>query len=130
MQETKRMAQEANRMGQEAQEQAQKMGHEFQQAAVGGFETAGRSLSEVTRGFQAIAAEMTAYSKKAFDEAIRTWEQLIGVRSLEQAVQIQSDYAKRAYENHMAELSKLAEISVGMVQAASQPVEENSRKFR
>ena len=128
MQETKRMAEEANR--QEAQEQAKKMGHEFQQAAVGGFETAGRSLREVNRGFQAIAAEMTAYSKKAFDEAIRTWEQLIGVRSLEQAVQIQSDYAKRAYENHMAELSKLAEISVGMVQAASQPIEENSRKFR
>ena len=129
MQETKRMAEEANRVGQEAQEQAQKMGC-VQQAAVGGFETAGRSLREVNRGFQAIAAEMTAYSKKAFDEAIRTWEQLIGVRSLEQAVQIQSDYAKRAYENHMAELSKLAEISVGMVQAASQPVEENSRKFR
>ena len=52
---------------------------------------------------------MTAYSKKAFDDAIRTWEQLIGVKSVEQAVQIQSDYAKKAYENHMAELSKLGE---------------------
>jgi hypothetical protein len=130
MQETKRMAEEANRMGQEAQERVQRMGHEFQQAAVGGFETAGRSLSEVNRGFQAIAAEMTAYSKKAFDDAIRTWEQLIGVRSLEQGVQIQSDYAKRVYENHMAELSKLGEICVGMMQAASKSVEENSRKFR
>ena len=92
--------------------------------------TAGRSLSEVNRGFQAIAAEMTSYSKKAFDDAIRTWEQLIGVRSVEQAVQIQSDYAKKAYENHMAELSKLGEICVGMAQAASKPVEENSRRFR
>jgi hypothetical protein len=35
------------------------------------------------------------YSKAVFDDATRTWEQLIGVRSLEQAVQIQSDYAKR-----------------------------------
>jgi hypothetical protein len=103
MQETNRIGEEANRMGREAQEQAQRMGHEFQKAAVDGFETAGRSLSEVNRGFQAIAAEMTTYSKKAFDDAIRTWEQLIGVRSVEQAVQIQSDYAKKAYENHMAE---------------------------
>ena len=67
MQETKRMAEDANRMGQEAQERAQRMGHEFQQAAVGGFETAGRSLSEVNRGFQAIAAEMT----DVFQESLR-----------------------------------------------------------
>ena len=130
MQETKRMAEDANRMGQEAQERAPRMGQEFPQAAMGGFETAGRSLSEVNRGFQAIAAEMTSYSKKTFDEAIRTWEQLIGVKSVEQAVQIQADYLKKAYENHMAELSKLREIYVGMAQAAYKPAEENSRKFR
>jgi hypothetical protein len=73
---------------------------------------------------------MTEYSKKAFDDAIRTWEQLIGVKSLEQAIQIHSDYAKRVYENHMAELSKLGEMCVGMVQAASKPVGESSRRFR
>jgi hypothetical protein len=70
------------------------------------------------------------YSKSAFDDAIRTWEQLIGVRSLEQAMQIQSDYAKRVYENHMAELKKLGEMTVGMVREASKPVEDASRKFR
>jgi phasin family protein len=129
MSEVKRMAEEANRVGQEAQERAQRAGREFQNAAGQGFEAAGRSLSEVNRGFQAIAAEMTEYSKKAFDDAIRTWEQLIGVKSLEQAIQIQSEYAKRVYETHMAELSKLSEMCVGMVRDVSKPVEETSRKF-
>jgi hypothetical protein len=129
MAEAKRMAEEANRIGQEAQDRAQRMGFEYQKAAESGFEAAGRSLSEVNRGFQAIAAEMTDYSKKAFDDAIRTWEQLIGVRSLEQAIEIQSQYAKRVYENHMAELSKLGEMCVGMVRDASKPVEQASRRF-
>jgi phasin family protein len=119
MQETKRMADEANRLGQQAQERMQ-----------GGFEAASRSFSEANKGFQALAAEMMEYSKAAFDDAIRTWEQLIGVRSLEQAIQIQSDYAKRVYENHMAELKKLGEMTVGMVRDASKPVEDASRKFR
>ena len=119
MQENKRMADEANRMGQQAQERVQS-----------GIEAASTSFSEANKGFQALAAEMMNYSKAAFDDAIRTWEQLIGVRSLEQAIQIQSDYAKRAYENHMAELSKLREMSVGMVRDASKQVEETSRKFR
>jgi phasin family protein len=119
MSETKRMADEASRMGQQYQERAQS-----------GFEAASRSLAEANKGFQALAAEMMNYSKAAFDDVIRTWEQLIGVRSLEQAMQIQSDYAKRVYENHMAELKKLGEMTVGMVRDASKPAEDASRKFR
>jgi phasin family protein len=119
MSETKRMTDEATRMGRQAQEGFQT-----------GFEAASRSFSEANKGFQAIAAEMMEYSKAAFDDAIRTWEKLIGVRSLEQAIEIQSDYAKKVYENHMAELKKLGEMTVGMVRDASKPVEDASRKFR
>ena len=119
MSETRRFADEANRMGQQAQERVQS-----------GFEAASRSFTEANKGFQALAAEMMQYSKAAFDDATRTWEKLIGVRSLEQAVEIQSDYAKRVYENHMAELKKLGEMCVGMVRDASKPVEDVSRKFR
>ena len=119
MQETKRMADEANRMGQQAQGRMQS-----------GFEAASRSFSEANKGFQTLAAEMMEYSKAAFDDAIRTWEQLIGVRSLEQAMQIQSNYAKRVYENHMAELSKLGEMCMGMMRDASKPVEDATRRSR
>src|SRR4029079_9176097 len=75
MQETKRMADEANRLGQQAQEQMQ-----------GGFEAASRSFTEANKGFPALAAEMMEYSKAPFDEALRTCEQLIGVRSLERGL--------------------------------------------
>jgi hypothetical protein len=49
---------------------------------------------------------------------------------MDQAMQIQSDYAKRLYENHMAELKKLGEMTVGMVRDASKPVEDASRRPR
>jgi hypothetical protein len=68
MQDNKRMADEANRMGQQVQERFQT-----------GFEAASRSFTEANKGFQTLAAEMMEYSKAAFDDAIRTWEQLIGV---------------------------------------------------
>jgi hypothetical protein len=73
---------------------------------------------------------MTDYSKRSFDDAVRTWEQLIGVRSLEKVLDIQSQYAKRVYENHMAEPSKLAEMYTGMVRDASKPIREASRQSR
>jgi hypothetical protein len=95
MSQVERMAEKATRMGEEAQDHAERVSHQFQRATQGGWEVAGRSISEVNRGFQAVAAEMTEYSKKSFEDAIRTWEQLIGVKSLEQAIEIQSQYAKR-----------------------------------
>ena len=106
MAEITRMADEAKRMGQQAQEGAERAGREFQKAAEGGFEAVSRSFSEANKGFQALAAEMMNYSKEAFDDAVRTWEQLICVKSLDQAIEIQSQYAKRVYDKHMAELAK------------------------
>ena len=85
MSESRRMADEAKRFGEEVQEGAQRFGREYQEAAETGFGTASRSLSEANRGFQALAAEMMGYFKAAFDDAIRTWAELIGVKSLEQA---------------------------------------------
>jgi hypothetical protein len=116
MQETKKMAEDAKRMGEQAQERLQ-----------GGFEGAAKSFAEANKGFQALAAEMMSYSKKSFDDAMRTWEQLIGVKSLEQAVEIQSQYAKRVYDNHMAELSKLGDMCTGMMRDASKPIEQVSK---
>ena len=123
MAETKRIAEEVNRMGQEARDQAKRVGQEFQRTAETGLEAAGRSFSEVNKGFQALASEMTNYSKDAFDDAMRTWEQLLGVKSLDQAIEIQSQYARRVYDNHMAELSKLAGMYSAIVRDAARPVE-------
>jgi hypothetical protein len=70
------------------------------------------------------------YSKTAFEDAMRTWEQLLAVKSLEQAMEIQSQYAKRVYDNHMAELSKLGEMCVGMARDVSKPVEQASKRVK
>src|SRR5262245_57960544 len=100
------------------------MGQQVQEWVQSGLEGASRSFTAANKGFQALAREMTEYSKAAFDDAIRTWEQLLGAKSLEQAMQIRSDYAKRTYENHMAELSKLGQMYVGIIADASRPVKK------
>jgi hypothetical protein len=46
------------------------------------------------------------------------------VKSVEQAFEIQSQYAKKAYDAHLAEVSKLGEMYVGLVRNAYRPVEQ------
>ena len=96
---------------------------EFQKVGKDGFDATVRSFDEVNKGFQAIAAEITDYSKKAFEDSTRAFEQLIGAKSIEQAIEIQSQYAKNAYDTYVAEMSKLGEMYVGLAKDAYKPVE-------
>ena len=67
---------------------------------------------------------MTDYSKRAFEDATRAFEQLAGSKSVEQAIQIQSQYVKKAYDTWVTEASKLSEMYVGMARQAYKPVEQ------
>lgn len=78
----------------------------------------------MSNSFQAIATEVADYSKKAFEDGTRAFEQLIGAKSVEQAIEIQSQYAKKAYETYVAEMPKLGELYVAIARDASKPVKQ------
>ena len=97
---------------------------DFQKLGKDNYDAIVRSYGELNKGFQAITARMTDYSKRAFEDATRTFEQLVGVKSLEQAIEIQSQYAKRSYDNWVAEASKLSEMCAEMARDSYRPVEQ------
>jgi hypothetical protein len=105
-------------------EELKKVGQEIQKVAKDGFDATVRSFGEMSKSFQAIAAEVTDYSKTAFQDGTRAFEQLIGAKSVEQAIEIQSQYAKKAYETHIAEMSKLGEMCVAIARDAYKPVNQ------
>ena len=102
----------------------QRFGDEVQRAGKNGFDAAVSAFGEANKGFQAIAAEIASYSKKSFEDGTRTFEQLIGAKSLEQAFEIQSQYAKRAFDAYVAQTSKLGQMYVDLARGAYNPVEQ------
>ena len=86
-----------------------KIGEEFQKVSKASFDAAVHAYGEANKGFQAISAELATYFKKAFEDATRAFEQLVGVKSVEHAIEIQSRYAKKAYDEYIAEVSKLGD---------------------
>ena len=102
----------------------QRYGEEFQRVGKDGFEASVRSYSELGKGFQAIRASMIDYSKKSFEDGTRAFEQLAGAKSIEQALEIQSQYAKKAVEAYVGQASKIGEMYVNLARSAYQPVEQ------
>jgi hypothetical protein len=106
------------------QEPFRNVANDFQTMGKDNYEAMVRSYGELNKGLQAIATRWTAFSKDAFEDATRTFEKLVGVKSFEQAVEIQSAYAKRAYDSWVAEATKIGEMYAGVAREAYKPVEK------
>jgi hypothetical protein len=105
-------------------EELKNIGEEYQRLSKDGFDAVVRSFAEVNKSFQALAAEMTDYSKRAFEDGFRAWEQLLGAKSVGQMIEIQSQYAKKAYDTYVSEMSKLGELYLASARKASKPIEQ------
>src|SRR4030095_12274721 len=88
----------------------QSFNDEVQKAGKDGFDAIVRFFGEANKGVHALAEEVTVYSKKSFEDSTRAFELLLGAKSFEQVIQIQSEYVRMVYEAHVAELSKLGEM--------------------
>src|SRR5262252_1094872 len=82
-----------------------------------------KSFGAVSKGFQAIAVEVADYSKKSFEEGSATLEKLLGAKTLEKAIEIQTAYAKSAYEGFVAQATKLGELYAELAKESYKPFE-------
>ena len=78
---------------------------------------------EWSRSWQAVAAEMGEYSKRSFEDGAATFQKLMGAKSLDQAYEIQSSYARRAYEQYLQEMNKLGGMYASIAKDAMKPIE-------
>lgn len=92
------------------------------------FEAVSAAAAAVTKGWQSIAAETTDYSKKSFEKSRVLAEKLIGVKKIDEAIQLQSEYAKSAYEDFVAEATKLGELYSSIAKEVFKPVEAAASK--
>ena len=88
-----------------------------------GIDTGMKMFREWGKSWQAIAAEMTDYTKRSFEDSTHTMEKLMSAKSMEQALEIQSTYAKRAYDDYMHQATKLGTMYTELAKEAYRPME-------
>ena len=82
-----------------------------------------KAWGHVSKGVQTIAAETADYSKKSFEEGSAALEKLLGAKSLEKAIEIQTAYAKTAYEGFVAQATKMGELYADLAKETYKPFE-------
>ena len=69
-------------------------------------DTGAALASTFPSGFQAIATAYGDYTKKSFEDTKSFVEKLSGVRSLDKAIEVQTEFAKTAYETFVSEFAE------------------------
>src|ERR1700752_1698431 len=82
----------------------------FQKCDKDTVDTCMKQFGSVSKGWQAIPTEFADYSKKSFEDGSAALEKLFGAKTLEKAIEVQSDYVKTTYEGFVAEATKLGEL--------------------
>ena len=102
---------------------------EMQQYGKEQFDAAVASANTFSSGFQAIATAYGDYTKKSFEDTKSFVEKLSGVKSMDKAIEVQTEFAKSAYETFVAESQKIGALYSDLAKQAYKPVEGLVAKF-
>ena len=68
------------------------------------------SIEGPTRVAQAIASQIADYSKYSIEQGSKTMEKLLGAKSPDKAIEVQTESAKAAYESYVSHATKLGQL--------------------
>ena len=102
---------------------------DFQKLSKESLEASMASFTAASKGAQTIATEVAEYARKSFEQSASATEKLLAARTLDRAVEIQSDFAKSAYESFVSQAAKISEIYVDLAKQSYKPFEGYAAKF-
>lgn len=96
---------------------------QLQQQAKEQSDAAMASANHVAASVQAITAAYSEYTKKAFQDGSEFMVKLASLKTPSDVMALQSEYAKTAYEEFVAEAKKISGLYADLAKQAYKPIE-------
>jgi phasin family protein len=80
-----------------------------------------KSATVAGKGVETINSEIYSYSKQSIEDTVAATKAVLGSKSIHEAFEFQTDFAKSAFEAYVAELSKLSELSTTVAKDSFAP---------
>jgi hypothetical protein len=85
------------------------------------FDTAVKTLELTSASTKAIVVETADYAKKSLEQSTATFQKLAGVKSLDKAIEIQTEYVQSAYKGFVDHATKTRELYTKLAQDSLAP---------
>ena len=84
------------------------------------------SISAATRGAEALGAQAMSYGKSSMEQSAEAARALSAVKSVQEAVELQTNYARTALETYLAEMNRMSETVAASVKDSLAPLNERA----
>ena len=82
-----------------------------------------KSATVAGKGIETINSEIYSYSKDAIEESIAAGKAILGSKSIHEAFELQTDYAKSAFESYVGELTKVSDLYTSTTKSIFAPLQ-------
>jgi phasin family protein len=87
------------------------------------------SATVAGKGLEKLNGEIFAYSKRALDESIAGARTLAAAKSVQQAFQFQTGFAKSAFETYLGEVSRFGELASATARESAAPLKGRAKAW-
>jgi hypothetical protein len=96
--------------------QIQKLGQENMDATM-------KAAGAFSSNIQAIATETADFARKSIEQSTSTVEKLLGAKTLDKAIEVQTAYVKTAYDSLVSQSAKMGALYSTLATEAFKPYE-------
>ncbi|MEZ5921933.1 MAG: phasin family protein [Parvularculaceae bacterium] len=88
-----------------------------------------QSANIVAKGFEKAATEQASFAKDRFEDSVAVVKAASTSKSVQEAIELQSDFARTAFEKNLAFANTLADHWNGVAKEASEPMTKRYSEF-
>ena len=82
------------------------------------------SFGALSRSWQSLAGEAASFSRQALEDGAAHMEKLLGSKSVDVALQAQTEYLRGSYEKALGQTARFGELCLDLVKEAAKPFED------
>lgn len=81
------------------------------------------SAAKAGKGVETINSEVFSYSRQSLENGIAATKAILATKTLQDALEYQSQFTKSAFETYVAEVTKVREMALDSAKTAAEPLQ-------
>jgi phasin family protein len=82
-----------------------------------------KAANAAGKGFETYQSEMFAFTKQSVEDSLAVTKAVLGARSVHEAIETQSGFAKTAFDTYVGEVNRLNEIALSTAKETFEPIQ-------
>lgn len=88
-----------------------------------------KSANAAGKGLETINSEVLSFTRKSVEDGILASKAIMAAKSVNEAIQLQTEYSKAAFETYVDELAKFGDMALALTRSAATPLQARVSAF-